>query len=115
MARKKAKRSRTTGALPAQSADLQIDFWARLQQLRGKYLADGLAQAVAATNVADIDQELEAMVGNERLMPLTSQGIRGEAFFPVPVLLRAKPLLLGYYRLLYGRSQKEFYKAPFSG
>jgi len=29
--------------------------------------------------------------------------------FPVPVILNASPRLLGYYRLLYGYSQKEFY------
>lgn len=37
-------------------------------------------------------------------------------FYPVPLLLRANPQLLGCYRLLYGFSQKEFYQrreAPF--
>ena len=98
---------------PAQSADLQIDFWARLQQIRSKYLADALAQAVKSLNVKDLDRELEQNVGNENLAPLTMHGLRGEVFFPIPVLLKAKPQLLGYYRLLYGRSQKDFYKSPF--
>ena len=40
--------------------------------------------------------------------------LRGETFFPVPCLLAARPELLGYYRLLYGISQKEFYKRGYS-
>lgn len=35
--------------------------------------------------------------------------MRGELAFPVPIVLRANPRLLGYYRLLLGHSQKEFY------
>ncbi|KKL08667.1 hypothetical protein LCGC14_2573580 [marine sediment metagenome] len=47
-------------------------------------------------------------------MAVAQFGLRGETFFPVPSLLRANPFLLGYYRLLYGLSQKEFYsKGPF--
>lgn len=41
--------------------------------------------------------------------------MRGEVFFPVPYLLRRNPFLLGYYRLLFGFSQKAFYEqGPFS-
>lgn len=36
-------------------------------------------------------------------------GVRGEFLFPVPALLTANPRLLGYYRLLLGFSQKEFF------
>jgi hypothetical protein len=111
--KKKRKTSDSRDTLPIQSADLQIEFWARLQQIRARHLADALAQAVKCLNVKDLDRELEQNVGIERLSPLTTHGIRGEVFFPVPVLLKSKPQLLGYYRLLYGRSQKEFYKSPF--
>jgi hypothetical protein len=40
---------------------------------------------------------------------LASHGLRGELMFSVPLLLTENPRLLGYYRLLYGYSQKEFY------
>lgn len=40
---------------------------------------------------------------------MASLGIRGEFLFPVPCLLLANPRLLGYYRLLLGFSQKEFF------
>lgn len=43
------------------------------------------------------------------LATLASHGLRGELMFPVPLLLTENPRLLGYYRLLYGYSQKEFY------
>jgi len=40
---------------------------------------------------------------------LASLGLRGEFLFPLPSLLTANPRLLGYYRLLLGFSQKEFF------
>jgi hypothetical protein len=87
---------------------------ARLQQLRHKYLTEALSQAVEKLPVAQIDRELGKIVGNARLAPLAVSGLRGERFYPVPTLLKAKPHLLGYYRLLYGVSQKEFYRGAFS-
>src|SRR5688572_6225340 len=102
MGKKKRARPALRVRLPVQSADLQIDFWARLQQIRAKYLTDALVQSVRTLDIANMDRELEQSVGNERLSPLTVQGIRGEVFFPIPALLKVKPNLLGYYRLLYG-------------
>ncbi len=58
---------------------------------------------------------MNAYVGEGYLKKLAQFGIRGEVFFPVPCILKAYPYLLGYYRLLYGLSQKEFYgKSPFN-
>ena len=45
--------------------------------------------------------------------PVAQRGLRGELVFPVPYLLVSKPMLLAYYRLLLGFSQKEFYRGPF--
>lgn len=56
-----------------------------------------------------LNAELDALVPAADLVQLASRGIRGELLFPVPCLLRANPRLLGYYRLLLGFSQKEFY------
>lgn len=41
---------------------------------------------------------------------LAVAGVRDEHVFPVPVVLEAKPTLIGYYRLLLGIPQKSFYK-----
>lgn len=101
-------------SLPVLSPDLQIQFWTRLQIIRREYLADSLAAAVALMDIAALDRELSDFIGNERLAALAALSLRGEALFPVPCLLRTRPMLLGYYRLLYGISQKEFYsKGPF--
>jgi hypothetical protein len=100
--------------LPVHSAELQVSFWAKLQQAEPQLLRAALIRTVAGLNTDDVDKELKQYVGEENLHPLTEQGLRGEVFFPVPVVLRANPQLIGYYRLLYGVSQKEFYQKPFS-
>jgi hypothetical protein len=56
---------------------------------------------------------LHEFVGSERLSFIARKGLRGELVFPVPVVLSSKPTLLGYYRLLLGFSQKEFYRGAF--
>jgi hypothetical protein len=99
---------------PVHQPDLQIDFWARLQQIRNKFLGEGLSQTVAALSIHEIDQQLFDLVGNERLAALAAQGLRGETFYAIPIILQTNPQLLGYYRLLYGLSQKEFYKGSFA-
>ncbi len=40
---------------------------------------------------------------------LASAGVRDEHVFPTPLVLEAKPTLIGYYRLLLGLPQKTFY------
>jgi uncharacterized membrane protein YiaA len=44
---------------------------------------------------------------------LAKHGLRGELVYPVPYLFANNPFLLGYYRLLLGFSQKEFYSTAF--
>jgi XcyI restriction endonuclease len=98
---------------PVLSPSLQVDFWARFQQIRGQYLSESLAQTVRNQDIEELDRELLAIVGSDHLRALAAYSLRGETFYPVPCILKAKPLLLGYYRLLYGFSQKEFYSGVF--
>ena len=99
---------------PVLSPGLQVQFWSRLQVVRAQYLSDGLSAAVQAAGVPMIDAELSEFIGGERLTALAAYQLRGEVLYAVPCVLRAKPMLLGYYRLLCGFSQKEFYsKGPF--
>lgn len=91
--------------------DAQINFAASLAGIRSAYLQDALAGTVKGLLVPDIDRELATYVPAHSLATLASHGLRGELVFPVPVVLAANPRLLGYYRLLYGYSQKEFYTA----
>lgn len=96
-----------TFSIPA--PELQVNFAASLAEIRQLYLQDGLSEAVQRLEIPEIDKELAKHVPARSLAVLAGHGLRGEMMFPVPLVLRANPRLLGYYRLLYGYSQKEFY------
>ena len=93
------------------SPDLQIGFAVLLAQADSVFLQKALMTTVAGLPLAQIDAELHALVPGGALAKLAAAGLRGELVFPVPTVLRANPSLLGYYRLLCGFSQKEFYLA----
>ena len=88
--------------------DLQMAFAVRLDEIDEAQLAPALGRTVAQVGIAALDEELSHFVDSDALGTLARRGLRGEVFFAVPSLLRVEPRLLGYYRLLYGLSQKEF-------
>jgi hypothetical protein len=96
-------------ALTPPLPDLQIAFFDRLAHLRNLYLVDALLATVGKLDVEDIDKQLAVIVPKSAIRKVASWGLRGELLFPVPCLLQSNPRLLGYYRLLLGFSQKEFY------
>lgn len=101
-------------SIPVLAPRLQVTFFHRLQAVRKSYLRDALSETVRKLRTQDIDAELAKYVDADALAKLASFSLRGEAVFPVPVVLQANPFLLGYYRLLFGLSQKEAYsKGPF--
>lgn len=108
-----ARKDKGLGKLPVIDPNLQISFYYRLQSLRKFYLHDALKNTVEKLDLKVLDEELNSLVPAEILNRVASHAIRGEIFFPVPCLLQANPYLLGYYRLLFGLSQKEFYRGPF--
>lgn len=89
--------------------DLQISFYHRLQEIRHTCLIDALLSTVAHLKIAKIDRQLSEFVSDDGLQKVAGWGLRGEIIFPVPYILEENPLLLGYYRLLLGFSQKQFY------
>ena len=93
--------------------ELQIDFSFALGQIRNLYLQDALSKTVDDIDLAELDKELSTYVPQDSLKALAKHGLRGELVFPVPCLLVANPRVLGYYRLLLGFSQKEFYTTKF--
>lgn len=99
--------------LPVLSPILQMSFYQRLQEAKKAHLLPALLETVGSLEIGQIDHELLDLAGNDKLSFVAQRGIRGELVFPVPYILTAKPALLGYYRLLLGFSQKEFYKSPF--
>ncbi|MGB9661401.1 MAG: XcyI family restriction endonuclease [Moorellaceae bacterium] len=80
----------------------------RLRSERGKLLREALKEAVQKVGIQAIDEELHELVDNNALTHLGSFGLRGEMLFPVPCLIKVKPTVSGYYRLVLGISQKEY-------
>ncbi len=102
------------GRFPVLHPTLQVGFHARLAEDARQRLLPALLDFVASAELDRIDAELREFVGSERLRAVASHGLRGELVYPVPYVLASRPMLLSYYRLLLGFSQKEFYnKGPF--
>ncbi|TRO11623.1 XcyI family restriction endonuclease, partial [Ectopseudomonas mendocina] len=98
-----------TNTIKFPSPNLQIDFAFALKRFRAVYLQSALLETVRNLNIAELDKQLAEFVPAHDLATLAQYGLRAELLFPVPALLEANPYLLGYYRLLMGYSQKEFY------
>ena len=90
--------------------ETQIAFPQRLLDINALHLGPALAPAVASLEITELDTELARYVPHERLGRVAAAGLRGERLFPVPLVLQKAPRLIGYYRLLYGISQKSFYR-----
>jgi hypothetical protein len=93
--------------------ELQINFSKLLKELQEKYLQEALSKTIEKIELATLDRELSEYVPAKQLKSLAKYGIRGERIYPVPYLLESNPFLIGYYRLLLGFSQKEFYSTNF--
>jgi hypothetical protein len=89
--------------------DLQIEFYHRLEKIRGTHLLDALLSVVSTLEIPQIDHQLRELVSSSSLQKVAGWGLRGEIVFAVPYILQNQPTILGYYRLLLGFSQKEFY------
>jgi len=92
---------------------LQISFSKILQNIRETYLQEALSKTIDLIDISKLDRELSDYVPEKYLKSLAKHGLRGELIYPVPYLLESNPYLLGYYRLLLGFSQKEFYSSIF--
>lgn len=95
-------------ALPV--PQLQIDFAFALKRIRGVALQEALLDTVRSLDLAVLNRELDGLAKGADLSALASFGLRGELLFATPLVLTSSPSLLGYYRLLLGYSQKEFYE-----
>ena len=89
--------------------NLQVTFFARLSELRDVFLLDALLKTISESDIPEIDRDLKQFVSGSGLKIVAGWGLRGELVFPVPRLLKQRPQLIAYYRLLLGFSQKEFY------
>jgi len=92
------------------SASRQVGFHQLLVVARKKYLVDALSEALGTIEQAKIKEQIAQYVPSDVQKLLAGSGLRDEYVFPVPSVIRAKPALVGYYRLLLGAPQKAFYK-----
>src|SRR5437016_1262825 len=93
------------------SPSRQLAFHQLLVAARKTWLTDALQEALAAGDPSVVKREISSLVPSDVQKMLAACGIRDEFVFPVPSLLRLKPTLVGYYRLLLGSPQKSFYSS----
>src|SRR6266404_5206393 len=92
------------------SSKPQANVASYIEEFRRVYLQQALANAIQSLDLGVINEQLQELAPAADLRELASRGIRGEFVFAVPIILTTKPNLIGYYRLLLGYSQKEFYQ-----
>ncbi|ABD42237.1 hypothetical protein Mhun_2538 [Methanospirillum hungatei JF-1] len=97
------------------SPDLQFSFYNQLKIISEQYLSKALTDTILKMDIERIDGELLQLVSKDKIRKVAGWGLRGERIFPIPCILVANPFLLGYYRLLFGFSQKQFYQSNIFG
>ncbi len=96
-------------AVQAPDAARQVRFHQLLLGARARWLRDALDEALTSVDPNALKAEISRMVPADVQAMLAGAGIRDEHIFPTPVLIRAKPSLIAYYRLLLGVPRKTFY------
>ncbi|HEX5716283.1 MAG TPA: XcyI family restriction endonuclease [Thermoanaerobaculia bacterium] len=100
------------GEIKAPDSSRQIAFHQLLAAARKTWLREALSEALSKVEPAVLRKELSQYVPRNAAQILAAAGIRDEFVFPVPVVLKAMPTLVGYYRLLMGIPKKTFYASP---
>lgn len=113
----KDKQAKSATAVPAVKRNLkppgasrQVSFHQLLVAARKKFFVDALSEALGALDPQTVKAQLGEYVAADAQKLLAAAGLRDEYVFPVPAVIKAKPSLIGYYRLLLGAPQKSFYK-----
>ncbi len=88
----------------------QVAFYQLLVAARKKWFLDALSEALGQLEPATVKTQIGEYVPPAAQQALAVAGLPDEHVFPLPVVLGAKPSLIGYYRLLLGASQKAFYQ-----
>lgn len=87
----------------------QIQTQKILHAYRDRMLGENLKIAVATIDPDILQSEIGKFVNKDCRMILQGLSIREETMFALPCVLNSNPTLLGYYRLLMGISEKQFY------
>ena len=72
---------------------------------------DALGEALSQIDPLILKRELSSQLPADVQRTLAAADIRDEHVFPTPIILKTKPALIGYYRLLLGVPQKSFYRS----
>lgn len=89
----------------------QLYVQSLLSRARQEVLRDALLPAIGLVDPNSLSSEIQQYVPSKARQALQAAGIRDELVFALPIVLKQRPTLLGYYRLLLGVSQKQFYHA----
>lgn len=89
----------------------QIEFRRLLVFARTNVLHGALSKALAAASPEAVVADLARCVPDAVRRTIAASGIRDEHIFATPTILKEQPSTLGYYRLLLGFPQKQFYTA----
>jgi len=87
----------------------QVAFYQLLVAARKQWFMDALSAALGQLDQAAVKAQIVEYVPRKAQRALAIAGVRDEHVFPVPIVLEAKPPLVGYHRMLLGASQKSFY------
>lgn len=93
------------------SPSRQVIFHQALVAARKTVLMDALSETLGKIDPEVAKKQIVKYVPKAAQKVLAAAGVRDEHVFPIPVVLEAKPSLIGYYRLLLGISQKRFYRS----
>jgi hypothetical protein len=104
-----SKESRRT--LKPPGVTRQLAFHQLLVAARTTWFVDALNDALGSVDPRVIKEQTLKYAPRDALKIIASASVRDEHVFPTPVVLEAKPTLVGYYRLLLGASQKSFYRS----
>ena len=93
------------------STNKQIRAQEILHQYKKDVIGDALKGTVEKIDPKELHSEIVEYVPEDCMKILQSSGIRDENFFALPCILKKNPKMLGYYRLLMGISEKQFYSS----
>lgn len=88
-----------------------MQFYQLLLAARKQWFIDSLSEVLSTLDPEIVKKEVIKYVEADAQRILAAAAIRDEHVFPVPVVIRARPFLIGYYRLLLGIPQKGFYNS----
>jgi hypothetical protein len=91
------------------SASKQASFHPLLVAARKTKLASAVSEAASECDTSALRSDISVFGNDDVLRIAAAAGVRDEHVVVTPCILRKRPSVLGYYRLLVGLSKKQFY------